>query len=259
MTTVRMIYDYLNGYAPFAAMPEWDNSGLLVGSLSADVRRVALCLDATSETIAEAEKQGAELMVSHHPILYTPVQRIDAASPEYRLIRAGIALISLHIPLDNLPDGPNRVLCEKLGLSPAALLNERRVDDRILCDAVIGEIISPMTSAALAKQAAQSLGTAVRFSDSGRPIHRVAVCGGSGGHLIADAAAAGCDALMTGELKHHEMLEAQAAGLAVILGGHFATEIHIPQMLLQKLQPAFPEVSFFICKQTDPCGFDQSN
>jgi len=235
-------------------MPEWDNSGLLIGSPTAEVHRVALCLDATPETIAQAEKRGAELMVSHHPILYNPVQQIQNDSPEYRLIRVGIALISLHIPLDYLPDGPNRVLCEKLGLSPAGLLNERRVDGRILCDAVIGEAKSPMASAALVEQAAQALGTAVRFSDSGRPIHRVAVCSGSGGFLIADAAAAGCDALITGELKHHEMLEAQAAGMAVIIGGHFATEIHIPQILLQKLQPSFPEVQFFICNQTDPCG-----
>jgi dinuclear metal center YbgI/SA1388 family protein len=121
MLTLSAVIDYLERFAPPALAADWDNVGLLLGDLKASLRRVMTCLTLTPATAAEAVEAGAELIVTHHPVLFRPVRRLTAATPEGRvlldLIRAGVGVYSPHTAFDNMPGGINESLAGRLGLT----------------------------------------------------------------------------------------------------------------------------------------------
>src|SRR5438876_758229 len=120
MPTVGDVADYLNRFAPTARAAEWDNVGLILGERSALVNRILTCLTVTPEVVDEAVQSKANLIVTHHPMLFRPVQQITDGSPEGRmvlaLLRAGVAVYSPHTAFDNCAGGINVLLAERLGL-----------------------------------------------------------------------------------------------------------------------------------------------
>lgn len=225
--TVQDVYNYLDSRAPFATCEEWDNVGLLIGDPQQTVHHILVTLDVTDGAIDAALATEADLIVSHHPVIFSPLRRLTADGIPYRLAANGIAVICAHTNLDRAADGVNDTLAVLLGLTDI-----HPADDG-MCR--IGTMPESVTATALAKLVAETLGTAVRVSGSG-DIRTVAVCGGSGGDFIS-ALTPIADAFVTGEVRHHEWLAAR--DITVIEAGHYATEVPVVDTLCHWLTDAF--------------------
>ena len=214
MITTKQLAYAVDHIAPFSTALEWDNCGLLVDS-GESVHRILFALDATKEVIEEASARDCEAIVTHHPIIFSGLRRLASDDPVMLAAHRGISVISAHTCFDAADGGVNDVLCTLLGLTSvvsfggigrSGTLPEMSEEDFItLCKRVLHRRELPVVS-------------------SGKPIRRVAVVGGSGGDSVELAASLGCDAFVTGELKHHEALQAQALGITAVAAGHFATE-----------------------------------
>ena len=216
-----------------ALAESWDAVGLVCGDPQEQVRRVLFAVDPTAAVVDEAIGTGADLLVTHHPLLLTPVHGVPADDPKgrlvHRLVRAGAGLFVAHTNADRAPDhGVNDALAGALGLAGAVPLEPTTTDPRAGLGRV-GRLSEPMTLREFAEFAAGALPITVggvrAAGDPERRIERVAVCGGSGGSLLSAAAAAGADVLLTSDLKHHPASEAgEVDGPALCDVAHFATE-----------------------------------
>lgn len=363
MLKLSDITDFLERLAPLSLAETWDNVGLLLGDRGVAVSRVMTCLTVTPVTAQEAVERGAELIVTHHPVLFRPVQRLTADNPEGKtlleLIRAGIAVYSPHTAFDNAARGINDMLAERLGLSECRPLREAAGPaqvklvvfissgdlepvSRAMFDAGAGtigeyrecsfrvagqgtffgsdaahptvgqagrrEVVQewrlemvcpqsavpqviaalrqahsyeepafdiyplarppggtgagrhgvlgePMSLGKLAERVKTALGCRMVqvVGDPDRPIARVAISCGSGSELLPDACNHGCDMLLTGEASFHRRLEAEAAGIALLMAGHYATERFAVEKLAQRLRVELPELDVWSSeKEQDP-------
>ncbi len=232
--TVKDIFEYINSIAPFEKQCEWDNSGLIVGNKDSKVIKIGVVLDITNEAVKYAAEKGINLIVSHHPVIFGGTKTVLADDPTYTLIRKGISAICAHTSLDIARGGVNDALAEALGFCNAEPLSDIGETEMVR----VAEI-EPVSGKELAKLCANKLSTCVSIADSGKTIKKVVLCGGAGADFMHDVAAAGCDAYITGEAKHHEFLEAKAIGLTLIAAGHFETENPVVSVLAEKLKNNF--------------------
>ena len=218
----------LEQLAPLALAESWDNVGLLVGDRNRVIQTAMTCLTITPESVAEAVDRGAELIVTHHPLPFRPVQTItsDTAAGKLllELIGAGIAVYSAHTAYDSAHAGINQHLAHGLGLQEIEPLVP--ADDGEVGSGRFGLSDQPQDLRELAYRTKTFLNIdAVRVTgDDEHPCTRVAIACGSGGSFLAAAHEAGCDAMVTGEASFHSCLEAKALGIGLILAGHFASE-----------------------------------
>ncbi len=352
MPSVADLVDHLHRLAPCELAEDWDNVGLLVGERGAAVERVMTCLTVTPEVVAEAVAEKAQLIVTHHPLLFRGAKRVTSDTPEGRmlleLIRAGVAVFSAHTAFDNAKGGINDIVAGRLGLTDVRPLRrggtpkckvvvfvpesdlERVADamfaagaghigeysqcsfrlagtgtffgsdaanptigqkgrreqvsewrleaicpqsaaDRVVAamrrahsyeepaydvyplQAVqsgegagrVGKLPEPMPLADLARKTQSCLNAAnlQYVGDANRRIERVAVACGAGGEFLADAQAAAADVLLTGEARFHDYLAAQAAGIALLLPGHYASERCGVEELAARLQQDWPALA----------------
>ncbi|HOP11264.1 MAG TPA: Nif3-like dinuclear metal center hexameric protein [Oscillospiraceae bacterium] len=253
MSTVKEIYNFLDSIWKFNNMPEYDNSGFLIGDKNTEVTKIMCCLDATADVIGQAKAFGAQLIVSHHPIIFDPLKRLDSNNPAYAAASAGIAVISVHIPIDEHIEGANKVLCERLGLILKEPFGEKKspCGDR-LCEGWVGELLMPQSPREFAVKVGQILSSPVMFCDGGKPIKNAVVCGGSGSFLIELVIEAGYDCFITSQLKHQDVLIARAADITLIDATHFGTEIHIAEILREKLAQEFTGIEVALAKESNP-------
>ena len=219
MLTIQQVYDFINERAPFDTQLAFDNSGLLVGAPDREVTGVHFALDVTNRVIDEAVANGANLIVTHHPMMFSPVKRLVETEHEARLlcrlIREGISLISAHTNLDQAVGGCNDALSQAIGLTDIQGEGFVRV----------GTLPHPMAAADLATHIRNQLGDVVRvMGDPLAVITKVGMCSGSGADEWPGAAAMGAQAFLTGEVKHHIALEAADSGIVMLEAGHYATE-----------------------------------
>ncbi len=241
--TCQDVLAVIEAMAPLNTAEEWDNPGLLIGNAEDAVSRVLVALDITPGAAETAIAMGADLIITHHPVIFSPLKALDSRSLPYRLAAAGIAVISAHTNLDKAPGGVNDVLAEALMLTDVRMLSDG------MCR--IGRLPEVMTDKAFAKAAAETLNTAVRVNATGKKILTVAVCGGSGGDFIP-AVAPVADAFVTGEVRHHEWLAANELGLTVIEAGHYATETPVTAALAFNVKEAFPALPVTVYEDGDP-------
>jgi dinuclear metal center YbgI/SA1388 family protein len=361
MTKIEEVVRFLDGFAPFSTALSYDNVGLLVGDGGGPVTRALLSLDITGEVVQEAHDFGAELVVSHHPVIFSPLKYLSADSVPYLLARYGIAALCAHTNLDMAPGGVNDCLADRLGvrgLKPLSVenrvpywkivvfvpvadcgrvrdamaqagagalnnyrdcsftavgkghftplegahpavghcggmeeLEEARVEmlcapeclqdvlqamrrahpyeepafdvfqnnavQREYACALLGELaheVLPEEFAAFVKVRLGCRG--LRYFKGKTPIRHVAVCCGAGGDQVFEAIRRGADALVTGEVKHHEWIAAKQAGLTVVDAGHYKTEAVVLEPLRRRLAERFPQVAFRLAEaDTDGIGY----
>lgn len=240
--TVAQVLELVNGIAPFELAEPWDNVGLLAGRPDARVDRVLCALDMSLSVLEEAERVGAGLVVTHHPILFRGRKNLCETDGEGRmlcaLVRSGIAMIAAHTNFDNADPGVNDALAAALGLSQVqALENGMRIGRPEQTD--FGTFF---------KCAEAVLGGPVRrYGDPARPIAKVAVLGGAGEDYANAALDAGADVYLTGEMAYHKALDAVANGMCVVEAGHAATEYPAISALRRGLQIAADAVQYDIC------------
>lgn len=243
MAKVKDFYGYLNSIAPFETQEDCDNSGMLVGDMNAEVKKAAVVLDITHEEIKKAKAIGADLIISHHPVIFNPIKSVTKGSVPYELVASSINALCCHTPLDIADGGTNDSLAELLGI------NVTRADDPILR---LGTV-EPTTAQELAGKIANTLNTKVRYADAGKTIKKIAICTGAGCSLIE--AAGEIDAFITGDASHHNFLDCVQAGITLIAAGHYETEIIVVPVLVKKLQAQFPDIEIIDIKQENPIKF----
>ena len=239
--TIGQVLELLNEMAPPELAEGYDNVGLLAGHPDWPVERILVALDLTEGAVEEAKAIGAQLIVTHHPILFRGRKNLREDDAEgaavCSMIRAGIGLIAAHTNFDNAPCGVNDALAEALGLCDVQPLGQgMRLGT--LCGGYTSGTIGPMIEGKLGGRAR----VYAQAPDS--PIERVAVCGGAGGDFFEMAAQAGAQAFVTGEVKHHEALAAVAGGLCLIEAGHYETEHIAIKLLADGLQKRINAVQY---------------
>lgn len=260
MNRVAEIADFLEAFAPARLAEDWDNVGLLVGDPLADVERVMTCLTITPASVREAISEGANLIVAHHPLPFRPLKQLTTATPEGRmlleLIAAKVAVYSPHTAFDSAADGINQQLARGLELADVQVLVPAA--DGVLGAGRFGQLRKPQRLAGLAQAVKQFL-KIERVQVVGSPdreIKKVAVACGSAGEFLAPARAAGCDCLVTGEVRFHTALEAEATGIALVLAGHYASERFGVEALAGVLARQFPKLRIWASQQeADPLAW----
>ena len=247
MNTVKDIFDKLCEIAPLELQLDYDNAGFLIGRADTPVEKALLSLDVTEEVVDEAVERGAQLIVSHHPVIWDEMKSLtDQKSGNEKLLRLlenGIAVISMHTNLDIVEGGVNDVLLSLLGAENEGPFDDEgcgrkgRLQKALPLDAFL----------ALCKEKLNTRG--LRYYDAGRPAEHIAVRGGAGGSALIEAWRAGCDTYVTADVKYSVFLQARELGINLIDGDHFCTENPVIPVLAQKLRASFPEIRFFISER----------
>lgn len=222
MMTVQHLLDWIDHFAPFATQEGFDNAGLVIGDPAADVHRILFAVDATLPVVQEAEHWGAELIITHHPLLFGGAKCIRYDQPEgavlASLMAAQINLIAAHTNLDSAPGGTGDALAAALNLTAIRKIG----DDPYLR---LGRLPRAIPAGELLPHIDELLHAHTRmYGDTTAPLRRIAVAPGAYGEGYAAAALAGAQAFVVGEIKHHEILAALALGLVVFETGHHETE-----------------------------------
>lgn len=259
MITVGQILTFLNTLAPPSMKMDWDNVGLLCGDKNTPVTKILVALDPFYHVCREAEEIGAQLIVTHHPIIFRPLTHLTAEDATSRgimlLCSKGISAINAHTNLDQTPGGVNDALAAALGLRDVQVLNPAGTDD-------MGRPWGLLRVGAVAKQPLEEflrlvkerLGCpGLRYTQGEGTVHRVAVGGGSCGSELPLVAAAGCDTFVTADVKYNDFWLAQEQGIHLIDAGHFYTENPVCTLLQRSLQEKFPELSVVLSQSHRDC------
>ncbi|MCC8157559.1 MAG: Nif3-like dinuclear metal center hexameric protein [Oscillospiraceae bacterium] len=245
--TIAQVRDALNAAVPFSMQMDFDNVGLLCGFPDATVTRALVALDITDAVIEEAVSGGAELIVSHHPLIFHALKRVTADDDRgrklIRMLRSGISAICLHTNLDAARGGVNDLLMTALGGRVSGLLAPHGTlpDGTPYGITRLGELPEPLQLSDFLVHIKQSLGCpGLRYVAGTRPVHHLACCGGAGGGDLEQVFAAGCDTYVTADLKYDHFLWAKEAGLNLIDAGHFCTENVVVPHLRDLLMTHFP-------------------
>ena len=259
MTTVADILNFVETLAPRSMKMDWDNVGLLCGSRSTPVTKVLVALDPFEGVVQEAVEYGAQLIITHHPLIFRPLSNVTDETSIGRgimlLCRHGISAVNAHTNLDQAPGGVNDVLAQSLGLEDIQVINPRGVDDEgrqwglLHCGNVQEQSLKSFLN-----HVKTSLGcNGIRFVDSGKPVHRVAVGGGSCADGMLEALDAGCDTFVTADIKYNQFWDAHDLGLNLIDAGHFHTENPVIPVLAAKISAQFPEIAVKISETHADC------
>ncbi len=242
MTTIADVVNYLNGTLHPELQEDYDNAGFLVGDSTEEYRGALVALDLTTEVLEEAKSLGVNLIVTHHPLIFSGVKRITdtnaLSSLLLQLIRSHMAVYAAHTNLDNLPDGVNGILCEKLGLEHCRIL--KPLDGHPTVGAgMVGELTAPMSTRDFLEQVKQTIGLPmVRYAGERDIVQWVAVCGGAGAFLIEEAQAAGADIYLTADLKYHDF---QRCTDRMVLAdiGHYESEQFAKEIIYDAILKKF--------------------
>ena len=239
---VKDIISVIEEFAPLSVQESWDNSGLCVGSPDDDVTSVLLGLDCTPALVDEAVAFGADMIVTHHPLIFKGVRKI---SPEdqtgeaiIKAIRAGISIYAAHTSADKVLAGVSGAMAERLGLKNVRILDEDDGDGTGL--GTVGEFEVPMTSEEAVAFVKERFG--LKVLKASKPvdgkIERVAMCGGSGGSLIGEAMKSGAQLYISGDISYHNFFTGPHFMIMDI--GHYESEIEIVDILFSLIRKKFP-------------------
>ena len=253
---LKEIKSFLEGMAPLAVQESWDNSGLQIGCSDKDIHKVMVCLDLTEAVLDEAEAIGADLVISHHPLIFKGLKSISGSTYQERCVRkailSDIAVYSAHTSLDNILGGVNHKIASLLGLSSLRWLDSGESAER--CDekcggvdavarasgsGLIGELKEPVAAAEFLSTV-KTIFSVKALKHSPLPsttIRSVALCGGAGAFLLPQAVAKGADCFISGEFHYHDYFD---PGTLLIELGHYESEQFTQDLLKESLEKAFP-------------------
>ncbi len=228
---------------------DFDNVGLLVGDENLKVENVMVSLDVTKNVVKMAKREKVNLIISHHPIIFNPIKRIDFNSLIYEIIKNDISIISMHTNFDRSSFGVSFCLAKALLLDDIEILKDSMEFGRV------GNLKKPITFDYFLEYVSKKLNTPVKGVKTTRLIKRVAVVSGSGGFALNAAIKSKADALVTGDVKHNLLLEAFDKDFCVVDASHFATERVFCLPLVENLSKRFSNlgVKFIVASEEDPC------
>jgi dinuclear metal center YbgI/SA1388 family protein len=227
--SIKDILDRLEEIAPTVLAEPWDNPGLQVGSYSQEITKIFLSLDPTLKALKSAQRRNAQLLFTHHPLIFKPLSRLDInmhpGDVIVEAVKSRISVIAAHTNLDTAKGGINDILADLLELQHVEVL-EKKDEAEYAGLGRIGDLPVAVRISVLVEKVKRVFGTE-QVKVVGREdeeVGRLAVVGGSGGSLVSLAFKKGADLLVTGDIGHHHALEAESLGIALIDAGHFHTE-----------------------------------
>lgn len=284
--TVSEICQWLERLAPLALSESWDNTGLLLGDPAANVERLMTCLTLTPQSVSEAIESQADMVVAHHPLPFKAIAKLTTQTQTGRMLwdlaRAGISVYSPHTAWDSAQRGINAQLAHLLELQDCQPIipltttaGPSSPHTQVSTDSVTGTAVSSKPSANESKLGAGRVGVlpeslslraikdllCARVSDcrprgvdGGQPINHVAIACGSGGSLLEAALSTErCDLFLTGEATFHTCLEAQAAGISLLMIGHFASERFAMVQMASEMQQVYGQLHIWAsARERDP-------
>lgn len=256
MPEIADIIAAIEAAAPLELQEQWDNSGLQVGPVHAACTGAMVCVDVTAQVLDAAAAAGCNLVVSHHPLIFRPVKQVGADTLIYKAIVLGITVYSAHTSLDNAPCGVSHAMARCLGLTDVRVLAPQ--PGRPDCGTgVVGRLPEPMAAADFAAELKRAFGLpALRCSDAdGRRISTVALVGGAGGSFIADAVSAGADAVVTGDIRHHDFVDHNHEIFMADIT-HFDSEKCAKEIIMRVISEKFPNFAALIAgPDTNPINY----
>ena len=259
MTTVSDILKFVETLAPRSMKMDWDNVGLLCGSRSTPVTKVLVALDPFEHVCKEAAQWGAEVIVTHHPLIFRPLPNITDEATIGRgirtLIKHDISAINAHTNLDQAPGGVNDVLASTLGLENIQVINAcgTTEDGQPWGLLRMGDVKEQNLSDFLSTVKEKLRCEGLRYVDGGKAVRKVAVGGGACADGFREALEAGCDTFVTSDCKYNQFWDARDLGLNLIDAGHFHTENPVVSVLTEKIAAAFPEIEVKISESHWDC------
>ena len=264
--SLEEILNQLERMAPSRLAEQWDNPGLQVGDRSQEIRKVFLALDPSMRALDSALKCKADLLLTHHPLIFKPLSIIEAGAYPgdviFEAVRSGIAVAAAHTNLDAAEGGISDILADLLGLKGVEVLQEIPGETGVGLGR-IGDLKEERALSLLAEDIQNILGCEHLKMAGPRDamVRRVAVVGGSGGSLAKSASLKGADLLLTGDVGHHHALEAESLGLVLIDGGHFHTEKAAFKVFAERLRAIAQDRQWDLVieeddQETDPMGYD---
>ena len=238
---VKDVTQVIEGFAPLSIQEKWDNSGLCIGSPDAPVSSVLFGLDCTPELVDEAIECGADMIVTHHPLIFSGLKKISpddmVGEAVFKSNKAGISLYAAHTNADKVIAGVSGAMAAKLGLKNVEILSE---DGEGTGLGVVGELSEPMTAQQMVEMVKERF--ALKTVKASKPVEgeitKVAMCGGSGGSLISAAKAAGAQLYISGDISYHNFFTPEGFMLMDI--GHYESEIEIVDILFSLVKKNFP-------------------
>ena len=260
MATVNDILTFVESLAPMYMKMNWDNCGLLCGRKDRPVKKILVALDPFRSVIQEAIELGADLIVTHHPLMFAgELKAVNEDTETGRcllmLMENGIAAINAHTNLDQAPGGVNDVLAQLLGLENIEVLSPEGTDTMGRPYGLLraGEVPEQPLSTFLATVKERLKCKGLRYCEVGKPVRKVAIGGGSCGGSFPEAVAHGCDTMVTADVKYNQFRFAYEAGINLIDAGHFHTENPTMPVLAEKLRSAFPEIEVIFSENHTDC------
>lgn len=251
MTACSEIMQFMEKTAPIELAEEWDNVGLLVGSRESIVKKIMVSLDITAASVKEAASKKADMIITHHPVIFKGLKSLTQDDAKgrllYELVRNGISVYSAHTNLDFAESGVNDCLAEILGLKEFETLGKGPgkigfLPEEKTLDEYIG-IVKNVLEVPFVRVTGRA----------GEGVHKAAVFSGSFDDDLEALLKSEADVLVTGDLKYHSALDAAEAGLCIIDAGHFNTEKIILPILAASLASNFPDIEVFCSeKEEDP-------
>ena len=243
MIQVKQVLSILEEAAPYELAESWDNVGLLVGDPEEAVQGVLCALDITMPVVEEAIERGCNLIVAHHPVIFTQVSRVTADTVTgrilIRMIQNGISGICMHTNMDCAEAGVNDLLAASLGLTDVVSMGAGETGTL----GRVGNLPYSMSLPEFAQHVKVSLDAGgVRVADGGKPVSRVAVGGGACGKLMEYAVAQGADTFVIGDCSYDIMQKAHDIGLNLLDAGHFPTENPVARGFRDQIACQFPEL-----------------
>ena len=258
MATVKDIFEFIGTVAPAYMKESWDNVGLNCGRMDKEVKTLLVALDPFEGVCKEAWQVVADLLVTHHALLWNPgfiTDETQQGKNTLFLIERGIPCINAHTNLDLAPGGVNDTLAQVLGLENVKVVNPVGTDAEgneygLLRQGTVEE--QPLENFLL--HVKDALGCeGLRYADGGKPVHKVCVGGGACGSELMDAYKAGCDTFVTADVKYNQFWDARDLGMTIIDAGHFYTENPVVKVLADRIQQAFPEIRVIVSKTHRDC------
>ena len=232
----------LEVFAPLRIQEEWDNSGLLIGSANDQVHGVLVGFDCTPELIDEAVEKGCDMVVTHHPLIFKGIRRINAEDPVgaavMRAVRNGVAVYAAHTTADKVIAGVSGAMARRLALRNVGIMVPE--EDGTVGLGCIGEFPQPMTGREALRYVQEKFGVKMIRSSKPleTPITKVALLGGSGGSELGLAQGKGAQLYITADVSYHQFFTKD--GFMVMDIGHFESEVEIVDIFLTEIRKKFP-------------------
>ncbi len=260
MTVIKDITSFLESIAPLPLQESYDNAGLIVGNPQSEISGILFTLDSTEEVVQEAIDSNCNLIVAHHPIVFSGLKQLNGKNYVERVIikaiQNNIAIYASHTNLDSVANGVNKKIADKLQLTNLSFLQSKD-EESTTGSGMIGSLSSPLSYNEFLEflKSKMELNCIRHTSEINRPIQKIAICGGSGSFLLRQAINQGADAYVTADFKYHEFFDAEDH-LVIADIGHYESEVFTKELFYELISEKFTNIALVLSKvNTNPISY----